>query len=252
MAQKKLISCKDITLLYELVDEIRKYQGISGSSQSLFGIEDDFTERIEVDSLNITRQPNWIIVTGKTHDYDFEIHKFENILKIEKRSKERDVNIIKFVDNDFNVRTNSTMTNYKVNNPLSKTKNIRGKGNATLLCDYDGNFIYEEQFWQIHEGLDSNEPFMPYVRHQILQAIGNDFVLEKNQTTYYEETVPPKNNYRKNVIRKVSDSKKVIAACGIIDEATYYKLLEESSSLKTDETRNPKQKLKDRIFKRKA
>jgi len=250
MLKKKTISCNYIELLTELVEQIRKYQGVSGSAQSLFGIEDDFIEHIKGDSINLTKKPNYILVTGRTHDYNFEIHKFENILEIEKSSKDCDINIIRFVDSDSNVHTNSTITNYKVNNhPFLKTNYIRSKGNANLLCDCDGNLIYEEQLWQTYESLADNESFKPYVSHQILQSINNEFVLGKNYKCYYDESIKPDIRYSKYVIRDVSDSKKVIDACGNIDEGTYYKLLEDSSSLKKEKNRKTKQKLKDRIFK---
>ena len=252
MSQKKMISCSDITLLYELAKEIRKYQGVR--AQSLFGIEENFVELIVVDSLNITKKSNWILITGKTPDYNFEIHKFGNITKIERCSKDRDVNIIRFVDGDSNVRTNCTITYYKPNNnPLSKTRSISGKGNATLLCDCDGNFISEEQFWQIYEDKYGGPSFKPYVRHEFLQAIDNGFVLGKEHKYYYEETMQPNRIMcRKYAVRNVSGDKKSLELCTELSERTYYALLEEFFSMSKEENIRPKQKLINRIFKHKA
>lgn len=248
MSTKNKVSCDDIMLLYELTKEIIHYQGVSGS-KSLFGLKDNFPETIDVASLSVTKKPNWILITGKTSDYDFEINKFGNTIKIERHSNDCNIDIIRFVDKDSNVRTNSTITNYKTNNsPISKTRSIRGKGNATLLCDKDGNFISEEQFWQIYEAVDGSQSFKPYVRHEILQAIDNEIVLSKNHVYYYDdETISSKISYRRNVIQHGQ-----LQVCADISETIYCELLEEFSSSKNEEVMHPKPKLKDKIFKHKA
>lgn len=252
--KKKIISCNELALLYELCEEIRKYQGITGSAKGLFGIADDFVEKIEIDSLSITRQPNFIFVKGKAGTCDFKIHKFGNVLKIEKNYKDFNINIIRFIDSDFNVRTNSTITDYKVNNnPLLKNKTIRGEGNATLLCDHDGNFICEEQFWDMREASDNDVLFKPYVRYEISQAIDEKTVLRKGYKSYCNQKANLNISYSKyGIIRGTKNSKKELCACGEISEATYYELLEKAEALKKSENVKAKQKLKDRIFKHKA
>lgn len=253
MGQKNTISYKEITFLKELCEEIRKYQGVSGSAESLFGLGKDFMERVNLDSVTIIRNPGWIIATGKTCDYDFEIHRFGSVLRIEKKSKERDVIIIRIIDEASNVCINSTIINYKVNNNLLlKDKSVRGKGNATLLCDYNGNFIKEEQFWDTHESLDGNKSFKPYVMHQILQAIDNEVVLSKSHKSFYDKSVQSIISYRKYAIRKNSEDQKYLVTTADISEETYSNLLEGTSSSKKEEGEKPKQKLKDRLFKHKA
>lgn len=248
MSQKKMVNCNDITLLQQLSKEIRKFQGVNASN-GLYGLESNFLDKIDINSLDIIINPNITLIKGKTTDYDFEIHKFENIIKIVKYSKYSDINIIRFVDEDSNVRINSTITNYKIsNNPLSKAKDIRGNGNATLLCDHEGNFIYEEQFWQTYEDMNGNQSFKPHVRHELLQAIDNGFVLGKNHIYYLNEIKQPKIKYRKYVIHKVSDDKKVFNCCAELNEDQYYELLEDFNLSKIEEIVQPKLKSKKRIF----
>lgn len=233
-----------LKLLSDLCEEIVKYQGVSGSSESLFGIPYDFIENIEEDSVKMVLQPDWCYVTGRTSDYDFVIHKFSEIIKIEKHSKEYDVEITRFVDADFKVHTNSTITNYRVNkNPFSK-KSVRGKGNAILVCDCNGNFISEEQFWDIWEDLEGNKSFKPYVQYKKLQAVGNEIVLGKSYKSYYDMNLHSNITYDKYIAINDLNSRKKLYSCGGLPKQIYYSLLEETGLLKTDENQLVKSKLK--------
>ena len=246
MSQTNKIYCEDITLLSELAEEIRKYQGVNPNAPNLFGIEYNFEKRIEIDSLTITRQPNWILITGRTDNYSFKIHKFENTLKLEKQYKSCNIDITRFVDNNDNVQTISTITAYKVNNnPLSRRKNVINTGNLTLLCDRDGNFISEEQFWDTHELIDNVE--IPYIRHETSQKINDEYVIRRSYKSYYNKDIPSEIRYSKHMIHGTSNCNKILYACGDIDEITYYDLLKNFYSSKKAE--NPIQKLKSKLFK---
>ena len=243
MSKEGIVSVKDIPLLFDLVEDIKKYQGV----HVFFGIPNNFIELIESDSLNITVYPDGLVVNAKTCDYDFVIHKFDDVLKIEQHSKYFDKEIIRFVDADLNVRTNSTIVNYKNNNNLlSKTRSIRGKGYGTLLCDRDGNFISEEQFWDTYEDLDGSKTFKPYVRHEILRAIDNKIVLGKNKKSYYDKTIKSNVSYSKYIMCTDLNGNKELQVCGDLSEETYCDLMDDFLTSKKEE---PK-KTRRRIFKK--
>lgn len=249
MAEKKVLTCDDLFLIDEVIDDILKYQG---PRKSVFGLDYNFIEKIDANSLEVIRNGNWLTINGKTNEYSFKIQKYNDTLQIEKKYEDLNINLVRFKDENSNYRTNVTSINYRTSkNPLCPSKTEIIKQFGTLLVDSEGNFIREDRFYEVNNSSIANNPtFVPYVKTSEMMAINDGYALSKTSRTF-RGIVGSEVKYNKYYIKNFSDGSKELVKCGPISELTYDELLEAYNESKKKEQEAPKVRIKDRIFKRK-